>query len=148
MATLYGPLILQRFRAPRFRGTLEHPDATAEDVNPLCGDRVRVEVRLIGGAEPHLEAVRYQGDACAVALAAADVLAELVEGRPVREALEVTREQLMRALAAEIRPSRLGCVSLPLAVLGAALRPRAAGPLGLAEAVIGAGRRGGPGGGG
>ncbi|MGH7266305.1 MAG: iron-sulfur cluster assembly scaffold protein [Candidatus Rokuibacteriota bacterium] len=121
MGRLYGDVILDRFRHPRYQGSLDAPDASFEDVNPLCGDRVRVEVRLEGGSSGDIEAVRYRGDACAIALASADLLAEMVEGRPAREAAGLDRAALLAALGAEIRPSRLGCVSLPLDVFRRAL---------------------------
>jgi nitrogen fixation protein NifU and related proteins len=118
-APLYGGVILERFRHPRHFGELPGADAIHEDVNPLCGDRLRVEVRL--GADREVEAIRFQVDACAIATASADLLAEMVEGRPVRDALRLERDALIVALGAPIRASRLGCVSLPLAVLRGAL---------------------------
>jgi len=123
VGTLYGDVILDRYKHPRYLGELDGPDAVHEDVNPLCGDRIRIEVHLDPGAD--IRAVRYRGDACAIALASADLLAEMVEGRPVREALRVDRDALLRALQAEIRPSRLRCVGLPVDVLrGALAAPR------------------------
>lgn len=119
VAPLYGDVILDRFRHPRHMGELDAPDGSHEDVNPLCGDRIRMEVRLGPGSE--VEAVRFRGDACAIAIASADLLAELVEGRPAREAARVGRDTLLAALRAPIRPSRLACVSLPLTVFQAAL---------------------------
>jgi len=116
---LYGGVILERFRHPRHFGELPGADATHEDVNPLCGDRLRVEVRLGPGRE--IEAIRFQGDACAIATASADLLVELVEGRSAVDALRLERDALVAALGAPIRASRLGCVSLPLAVLRGAL---------------------------
>ena len=121
MAPLYGPVILDRFRHPRHFGELDAPDAVHEDVNPLCGDRIRVEVRLSDGATPEIETVRFQGDACAIAVASADLLAEMVEGRSPREAARVERSAVLAALEAPIRPSRFDCVALPLTVLRAAL---------------------------
>lgn len=121
MAGLYSDVILDRFKHPRYLGELDAPDAAHEDVNPLCGDRVRIEVRLDAGAAAGIEAVRYRGDACAIALASADVLAEMVEGRSPGEAARVDRARLLAALGAEIRPSRLRCVTLPLDVLRGAL---------------------------
>jgi nitrogen fixation protein NifU and related proteins len=118
-APLYGGVILERFRRPRHFGELPGADAVHEDVNPLCGDRLRIELRL--GTDRDVEAVRFQGDACAVATASADLLAEMVEGRSVSEALRIERDALLVALGAPIRASRLGCVSLPLAVLRGAL---------------------------
>jgi nitrogen fixation NifU-like protein len=116
---LYGGVVLDRFRHPRHFGELPGADAVHEDVNPLCGDRLRIELRL--GPEREVETVRFQGDACAIATASADLLAEMVEGRSVTEALRVERDALVTALGAPIRASRLPCVSLPLAVLRGAL---------------------------
>jgi nitrogen fixation NifU-like protein len=121
VARLYSDTILDRFRHPRYLGELLAPDAAHEDVNPLCGDRIRVDLRIGGGPRPVVEGIRYRGDACAIALASADLLAEMVEGRPVEEARRVDRETLLRALGAEIRPSRLRCVTLPLDVMRGAL---------------------------
>jgi nitrogen fixation protein NifU and related proteins len=118
-APLYGGVILERFRHPRHFGELPGADAAHEDVNPLCGDRLRVEVRF--GADREVETVRFQGDACAIATASADLLAELAEGRPLADVLRLERDTLVTALAAPIRASRLGCVALPLAVLRGAL---------------------------
>jgi nitrogen fixation NifU-like protein len=121
MSRIYSDTILDRFRHPRYLGELPAPDAAHEDVNPLCGDRIRVEVRLDGDGPQVIDAVRYRGDACAIALASADLLAEMVEGQPLADALRVDRDTLLGALGAEIRPSRLGCVALPLNVFRAAL---------------------------
>jgi nitrogen fixation NifU-like protein len=118
-APLYGGVILERFRHPRYFGELPGADSVHEDVNPLCGDRLRVELRRGAGRE--IEAVRFQGDACAIATASADILAEMVEGRPAADALRIERDALVLALGAPIRASRLACVSLPLAVLRGAL---------------------------
>ena len=76
---LYGDVVLERFRHPRHFGELSAPDAAHEDVNPLCGDRLRVEIQLSGEPGAPIEAVRFQGDACAIAIASADLLAELVD---------------------------------------------------------------------
>jgi nitrogen fixation NifU-like protein len=124
---LYSDVILERFRRPRYMGELNAPDLAHEDVNPLCGDRIRIEVRLDGGAEPEIDAVRFRGDACAIAMASADLLAEMVEGRSLREAARVDRDTLMAALGAEIRPTRLRCVTLPLDILRTALAGSPAG---------------------
>lgn len=120
MAALYGDVILERYRHPRRQGELDLPDAVHEDVNPLCGDRIRIEVR-VGGRPSSVEAMRFQGDACAIAVASADVLAEMVEGRSVAEAGRVDQAALVAALGTTIRPSRLACVALPLSVLRVAL---------------------------
>jgi nitrogen fixation NifU-like protein len=115
----YSDVVRERWRRPRFRGALDGANAVAEDVNPLCGDRVRFMVRLDDG---RVGTVRFLGDSCAICTASADVLAEAVEGRNAVEALSVTVADVLETLAADIRPTRMRCVTLPLTVLAAALR--------------------------
>ena len=117
---LYSDTIRERWRQPRFRGELAGATAIAEDVNPLCGDRVRMMLRLRDGA---IDAVRYAGDSCAICSASADVLAELIEGRPAAEAAKVASDDVLAVLQADIRPTRMRCVTLPLTVLQKALQP-------------------------
>ncbi|HEY5724543.1 MAG TPA: iron-sulfur cluster assembly scaffold protein, partial [Methylomirabilota bacterium] len=73
-AVQYSDVIRERFRRPRFRGRLANPDAAFEDVNPLCGDRIRIECRLTGG---RLAEAMHHGDSCAICAASADVLIEM-----------------------------------------------------------------------
>src|SRR5262249_20059483 len=83
---LYSDLIRERYRHPRFRGTLAEPDCSFEDVNPLCGDRIRIECRLADGK---IADARFAGDSCAIAAASADVLIEMVIGQPAERAHEL-----------------------------------------------------------
>src|SRR5262249_26468590 len=80
---LYSDVIRERFRNPRFRGSLPDADTAFEDVNPLCGDRIRIECRLADGK---IAEARFTGDCCAVAAAAADVLIEEMLGQPAPRA--------------------------------------------------------------
>jgi nitrogen fixation NifU-like protein len=92
----------------------------AEDVNPLCGDRVRMMLRF--DDDGAVAGVRFTGDSCAICTASADVTAELAEGRPAREAARVTTEDVLAILQADIRPTRMRCVTLPVTVLQKALQ--------------------------
>ncbi len=115
---LYSNVIRDRFRRPRFRGALEQPDVAGEDVNPLCGDRVRIQGRLRDG---RLAEARWSGDCCAISAASADLLLEMMQGQPASLARELTTASLLERLDADIRPSRMKCVALPLTVLQGAL---------------------------
>ena len=115
---LYSDVIRDRWRRPRFRGVLAEANAVAEDVNPLCGDRVRITARLRDG---HVDAVRFTGDSCAICSAASDVLAELAEGRSVADARVLDSIDILQVLQADVRPTRMRCVTLPLSVLQALL---------------------------
>ncbi|MGH7384853.1 MAG: iron-sulfur cluster assembly scaffold protein [Candidatus Rokuibacteriota bacterium] len=115
---LYSDVIRERFRRPRFRGAVERPDVSHEDVNPLCGDRVRIQGRLAGG---RLAEARWTGDCCAICAASADLLVEAARGQPVGFARALTPSSLLERLDSDIRPSRMRCVTLPLTVLQDAL---------------------------
>jgi len=117
-AGLYSDTIRERWRRPRFRGELPGATAQAEDVNPLCGDRVRMMVDLRDGT---VAGVRFTGDSCAICTASADVTAELAEGRPAVDAARLTTEDVLAVLQADIRPTRMRCVALPVSVLQKAL---------------------------
>jgi nitrogen fixation NifU-like protein len=115
---LYGDVIRERWRRPRFRGELADATATAEDVNPLCGDRVRMQVRV---EEGRVRAARFAGDSCAICTASADVLAEMIHGRAAREAAALEAADVLTVLQTDVRPTRMRCVTLPITVLRQAL---------------------------
>jgi nitrogen fixation protein NifU and related proteins len=113
--SVYGDTIREHARNPRNYGSLEAPDIRSEDVNPLCGDRVRIELSL--AHDSTVTAARFQGDLCVIAKAASSLLTEMVSGAPVQRAAEIGERELIDALAAEIQPSRRRCALLPLEVL-------------------------------
>ena len=117
-AALYGEVIADHARNPRNRGALESPDAAREGVNPLCGDRVRIELRI---RDRRVAAMRFQAEACMVSVAAASILSDLLNGVPVETARALPDADLLVALRTELRPSRVGCALLPLHVLRSAL---------------------------
>ena len=117
-AGLYSDVIRERWRRPRFRGELPDASGVAEDVNPLCGDRVRVMVRLAGGV---VEAARFTGDSCAICTASADVLTEMIHGRAARDAAALEAADVLNVLGTDVRPTRMRCVTLPITVLKQAL---------------------------
>ncbi len=115
---LYSSVIRERFRHPRFFGELDTPDAVFEDVNPLCGDRVRIQLRF---EDDRIADARFKGDSCAICMASADLLVEMARGRAMGEALDLSPGDLLGRLEATIRPSRMTCVTLPLQVMKGAL---------------------------
>ena len=120
---LYSDVIRDRWRRPRHRGELPGANAVAEDVNPLCGDRVRMMLAV--APEGLITEARFVGDSCAICTASADVVADLVSGRSRGEAAALDVSDVLAVLQAEIRPTRMRCATLPLSVLGQALDGRA-----------------------
>ena len=121
-AVQYSNVIRERFRRPRFRGRLEGATAAFEDVNPLCGDRIAIECRF---EADRLADARHHGDCCAICGASADLLVEMSLGKTTEELGRIATSDLLERLEADIRPTRLKCVTLPLSVLHGALAGKA-----------------------
>ena len=114
MAALYSEVILDHFRHPRNYGSLPAPDITYEDFNPLCGDRIRIELQLNNTV---VEAARFKGDGCAISIAAASLLTELIVGTHLGQVATISNDKLLAALESDIQPIRVQCALLPLEVL-------------------------------
>jgi nitrogen fixation NifU-like protein len=117
--SLYGEKVAEHAKNPRNQGALAGATATGEGVNPLCGDRLRMQLSLEDG---RIAAVRFQAEACMVSVAAASILSELLPGMSVDQARAFPREKLLAALETELRPSRVSCAALSLQVLRTALK--------------------------
>jgi nitrogen fixation NifU-like protein len=116
--SLYREAILDHYRNPRNKGTLEPADYTYEDVSPLCGDEIRIDVRSDG---ERVTEIRFSGRGCAISQAAASILTEMVDGRPLDEVKAVSREDLLDELGVPVSPARMKCAMLGLKVLKAGL---------------------------
>ena len=119
MAALYSEIILDHFRNPRNYGSLTSPDISYEDVNPLCGDRIRIELHVKDGT---VEAARFKGDGCAISLAAASILTELLLGADVTGGDPISTHQLLSSLESDIKPARIKCALLPLEAVRSGIR--------------------------
>jgi nitrogen fixation NifU-like protein len=119
VGTMYSETVLEHFRSPRNYGALPAADITQEGVNPLCGDRLRIEVKLEAGK---VLMARFRGDACAIGTAAASLLTEKLRGLSLAEAEELRAGDLVAALDADIKPARLKCAALPLNALHAGIK--------------------------
>jgi nitrogen fixation NifU-like protein len=115
---LYREIILDHYRNPRNKGTLDPADYTYEDTNPLCGDEVRIDLRVNDGK---VDEVRFTGRGCAISQASASMLTELIEGQPLDEVKALTKDDLLEELGVPISPARMKCALLPLKVLKAGI---------------------------
>jgi nitrogen fixation NifU-like protein len=119
MTWQYGEILFDHFRHPRNHGALPTPDVAYEDVNPLCGDRIRIELQL--NAEQRITAIRFRGDACIISLAAASMLTQLIQHWTLQQVETLPPEALLGLLGTAIRPSRAKCALLPLQVIQAGI---------------------------
>ncbi|HET9233087.1 MAG TPA: SUF system NifU family Fe-S cluster assembly protein [Candidatus Eisenbacteria bacterium] len=116
--SLYREEILDHYRNPRNKGTLDPADFSYEDVNPLCGDEVRIDIRSDG---ERVTEIRFSGRGCAISQAATSILTEMVAGRPLGEVKAINRDDLLEELGVPISPARMKCAMLGLKVLKAGL---------------------------
>ena len=119
MPALYSEVILDHFRHPRNYGDLPFPDISYEGFNPLCGDRIRIQLKLKNSI---VENARFKGDGCAISIAAASLLTEIITNANLRDVEAITDEELISRLKSEINPTRLQCALLALEALRAGLK--------------------------
>lgn len=116
MADLYREVILDHYRNPRNAGTIENPDMTYEDTNPLCGDRIRIDLKVIEGK---VADIKFSGRGCAISQASTSMLTELIQGKELEEIRSLTAQDLLDELGIPISPARVKCALLGLKVLKA-----------------------------
>jgi nitrogen fixation NifU-like protein len=117
MDDFYRELILDHYKNPRNKGTLEPADISYEDENPLCGDKVRIDLRL--DPDGRVAAVRFSGQGCAISQASASLLTEEIEGKTLAELRHFDKAELLELLGIPLSPVRLKCALLSLKVLKA-----------------------------
>ena len=114
MPALYSDILLDHFRRPRNYGSLDEPDISNEQFNPLCGDRIRLELKL---EQSKVNEVRFKGDACAICTAATSLLTELILGQEIDQLANIPDARLLSALESDLPRARLQCALLPLQAL-------------------------------
>lgn len=117
MDDLYRELIIDRYKNPQYRGILEPNDITFEDDNPLCGDHIRIDLRVDG--DGRVSEVAFDGHGCAISQASADLLLESILGKTLDEVKRLNKQDVLDMLGIELGPVRLKCALLSLKVLKA-----------------------------
>jgi nitrogen fixation NifU-like protein len=117
MDDLYREVIIEHYKNPGYRGELDPHDFSFEDENPLCGDHLRIDLR-VNDAGVVTEAA-FSGHGCAISQASADLLLESIIGKSLDEVRQLTKEDLLELLGIELGPVRLKCALLSLKVLKA-----------------------------
>jgi nitrogen fixation NifU-like protein len=117
MDDFYRELIIDRYKRPHFKGELDPHDIAFEDDNPLCGDHIKIELRI--DENQHIKEAVFSGQGCAISQASADLLLESIMGKSIDEVKNMKKEDILDILGIELGPVRLKCALLSLKVLKA-----------------------------
>jgi nitrogen fixation protein NifU and related proteins len=115
MDDLYREIIIERYKSPQYRGELDPHDISFSDENPLCGDQIRIDLRV--DEQGKVTEAAFSGHGCAISQASADLLLESVIGKSVDEVKQLTKQDVLDLLGIELGPVRLKCALLSLKVL-------------------------------
>src|SRR5499426_3859259 len=118
MDDLYRDYILEHYRRPHNFGVIDAPTASYEGSNPLCGDRITLQIGINDGV---LQRVGFTGRGCAISQASASLLTDEIKGKPVTEVEAFRADDLLDLLGIDISPARLKCAMLSHETLQKAL---------------------------
>ncbi len=109
MDDLYRDYILEHYRRPHNFGVLEDPSASYEGANPLCGDRITMQLTVKDGV---VTEVGFTGRGCAISQASASLLTDEVKGKSAEAVAGFGADDLLELVGIEISPARLKCAML------------------------------------
>ena len=113
---IYQEELLDHYENPSNYGTLPNPDISHEEDNPLCGDRIRMDLYV---EDDTIKDVRFSGHGCTISLAAASMLTEKIKGKTLTEVKNLSRDDIMDMIGIPLGPVRVKCALLALKVLKA-----------------------------
>jgi nitrogen fixation NifU-like protein len=111
---MYAEVILDHYKNPRNWQVLDPCDIDHEENNPLCGDRLRLTLRVTDGV---ITEVGWSGEGCAISQASASMLGEQLVGKTLEEAQHISKEEVLENLGVQLGPVRVKCALLSLKVL-------------------------------
>lgn len=131
---MYSEKVMEHFRNPRNVGVIEDADGVGKVGNPVCGDIMELTIRVHDGV---IEDAKFRTFGCGAAIATSSMVTELVKGKTVEEALEVSNKAVVEALGG-LPPVKLHCSVLAEQALKSAIedyRRRRSGERGREEPV-------------
>jgi len=108
--------ILDHYENPLNKGVLDDPDISHEEDNPVCGDRIRIDLKVDNGI---ITDTRFSGRGCSISQAAASMLTEEIKGKKLEEVKHIGKETVLELLGIPIGPVRMKCALLSLKVIKA-----------------------------
>lgn len=118
-ADIYHEMIIDYSRNPVNYGKIENPDITFHDSNPLCGDSIDIDMKIV---DDKVSDIKFHGKGCAICMACSSVLTEITKGKKIEEVRNITKHDVLSELGLEhLQAVRIKCALLSLKVLKSAL---------------------------
>ncbi len=108
-ADMYREQILDHYKRPRNHGKLEDPTFTHTGENPVCGDKITIDVEL---EDDVISSIAFRGDGCAISQASASLLSQELIGMDLDDVEELDRDDVTDLLGVDISPMRIKCAVL------------------------------------
>jgi len=116
--SIYPEKVMEHIKAPRHAGKIDDPTVIGDSGNPSCGDELTYYLRV---EEGRISEIKHDARGCAISRAAADILADMVLGKTVSEAIALTHDDIVEELGG-ISEARRPCATLSVDVLREALK--------------------------
>jgi len=113
----YNPIVIDHFHHPRNMGEMENPDGVGEAQNPVCGDTMRLFIKL---EENRIIDAKFLTFGCAAAIASSSIATEMIKGKTLDEALMISNGMVSEALGG-LPPTKIHCSVLAEQALNAAI---------------------------
>jgi nitrogen fixation NifU-like protein len=97
VADFYTEKVLEHFRNPRNSGEIEDADAIGDVGNPVCGDLMRISMKINDETEV-IEDIKFRTFGCGAAIATSSIITEMVKGKTIGEALQISNKDVIAAL--------------------------------------------------
>jgi len=114
---MYSELVMEHFRNPRNVGVIEDADGVGEVGNPVCGDMMRITIKVKDNV---IEDIKFQTLGCGAAVATSSMVTEMAKGKTLEEALAISNEAVAQALGG-LPPAKMHCSNLAADGLRAAI---------------------------
>jgi len=102
---LYNPVVMDHFKHPRNMGEMETPDGVGEATNPICGDTMRLFIKV---DKNRIMEVKFLTFGCGAAIAASSMLTEMIKGKTLDEVLTLSDQDIVQALGG-LPPTKVHC---------------------------------------
>jgi len=115
---LYTEIIIDEAKHPHNHGTMDSPDISQHDANPMCGDSITLQMKIKNNV---IEDIMWSGKGCTICTACTSVLTQLIKGKDIDNARGLPKETILGELGLEHliqqSPIRIKCALLSLKVL-------------------------------